>query len=166
MKKNSRKLAIGNTGQRSQPVTRPETSFGTSRGRSSRRPKRGARKARQMITLYGADVALLAPRSPKWPALRRKHLRREPFCRSCGQVLDLEVHHVRPVHLFPALELSPANLITLCSAPSRECHLIKGHLGNWWSWNPKVRSQCRKRKARPFHFNPPAVSNPNPTHTL
>ena len=47
-----------------------------------------------------------------------------------------EVHHIKPVGLYPALELDPKNLITLCGNP--RCHLDKGHLGNWRSYNETV----------------------------
>lgn len=52
----------------------------------------------------------------------------------CGGRDRLEVHHIRPFHLYPALELDPANFVTLCEA-LRECHLQVGHLGNWFDWN-------------------------------
>ncbi len=62
---------------------------------------------------------------------------------------DLNVHHCRPFHLHPDLELNPANLITLC----RNHHLWWGHLGCWRSWNCHVQSDCEtwrdKIKNRP-----------------
>ena len=80
------------------------------------------------------------PRSPKWPALAKAHLKQEGWCRYCGSVEHLEVHHVLPFHLFPDQELNPANLITLCMNPASLCHLRIGHLGDWFKYNPKVRS--------------------------
>ncbi len=55
-------------------------------------------------------VAALAPprRSPHWPAVRAAHLRRFPTCAACGTFKGVQVHHVRPFWLFPALELDPA----------------------------------------------------------
>lgn len=74
-------------------------------------------------------------RSPKWPAVERQFLRDHPCCEACGTRDDLNVHHVRPFHLRPDLELDPANLITLC----RTDHLVLGHLHEWASYNPDCR---------------------------
>lgn len=73
-------------------------------------------------------------RSAGWPAAERAHLHREPRCRACGGVTDLNVHHVRPFHLYPELELDPENLVTLC----RYCHLVFGHFHDWSSFNPEA----------------------------
>ena len=90
-----------------------------------------------------------APRSGKWPAVRKRHLEREPACAACGRRRDLEVHHILPFHKHPELELddgvdgsgTDGNLITLCSDP---CHLVHGHLLSWLRWNEGVREDCRK----------------------
>lgn len=87
-------------------------------------------------------------RSPKWPAVRQSHLARHPACAACGAKAteaDLEVHHIRPYHLDPSLELDPQNLITLCRS-GRNCHLNVGHdpdgpgesQPNWKSENRNV----------------------------
>jgi 5-methylcytosine-specific restriction endonuclease McrA len=75
-----------------------------------------------------------AQRSPRWPRLRAVFLAACPCCAACGTRQGLEVHHVRPVHRFPHLELAWDNLLTLCG----RCHLFVGHLGSWDSWNPEV----------------------------
>ena len=80
---------------------------------------------------------VFARRSPKWPAVERHHLMMQPTCQACGGRAKLAVHHIKPFHLFPADELNPANLITLCEAPQR-CHLEVGHHGNWKTYNPAV----------------------------
>ena len=36
------------------------------------------------------------PRSPHWPAVERRHLEKEGWCRYCGGVEHLQVHHVKP----------------------------------------------------------------------
>lgn len=77
-------------------------------------------------------------RSPRWPALRRAHLAREPRCRVCDTAKAPEVHHVLPVHRAPELELDPDNLITLCGGAGG-CHFRWGHLWDWYSYNPDVR---------------------------
>ena len=81
-------------------------------------------------------------RSPHWPAVRRAHLAIEGWCRACGNTKNLEVHHIQPFHLHPELELEPTNFLTLCEVIGSDCHLHKGHLGNWKSFNPVVNTQC------------------------
>ena len=94
-------------------------------------------------------------RSPKWPAVRQHHLDREPCCAACGSKDLLNVHHVRPFHTDPALELEDSNLITLCE----QHHLTFGHLMDWKSWNPDVRKDCeayrKKVEARPYDRSSP-----------
>lgn len=91
----------------------------------------------------------MAGRSPRWPAVERAHLKKEPFCRVCTCKEGLQVHHKQPFHLFPELELVEANLITLC-APH---HLLVGHLMLWASWNKDCEKDAdawfRKCKDRP-----------------
>jgi 5-methylcytosine-specific restriction enzyme A len=72
-------------------------------------------------------------RSARWPALRREWLKDEPRCRACGSSKHLNVHHKRPFHLFPELELDRGNLVTLCETPSWNCHFKVGHGGKSWS---------------------------------
>ena len=81
---------------------------------------------------------LEAPRSPKWPGVRRAWLKDHPTCAACGSTTCIEVHHKQPFHLFPALELDPTNFITLCEEPGVEDHLHVGHHGNWKNFNPTV----------------------------
>ena len=78
-------------------------------------------------------------RSPKWGAVRQAHLGVEPVCQACRGEKRLEVHHVIPVHVDPTRELDPRNLLTLCEAPGRHCHLIFGHAYDWRLHVPKVR---------------------------
>lgn len=76
-----------------------------------------------------------AIRSPKWSNVRKEHLKNHGTCSACGRDKKLEVHHIKPVHLFPELELDPSNLVTLCADP---CHIVFGHLMNFKSWNTDV----------------------------
>lgn len=94
------------------------------------------------MTAATSQAKPAAPRSGKWPATRAEHLRREPTCAACGTSQDLEVHHVQPFHLFPALELDQSNLITLCEQSGRNCHYFFGHGYNWHCWNPTVREDA------------------------
>lgn len=74
-------------------------------------------------------------RSSKWAAVRAAHLKNFPTCAACGGRDDLNVHHVIPYHLAPALELEPDNLLTLCEGPVVNDHLLWGHLRDWQSYN-------------------------------
>ena len=80
-----------------------------------------------------------ATRSSQWTNVRKKHLQNHPTCAACGSNKKLEVHHKKPVHLNPDLELDPENLITLCDSP---CHLVFGHLFNYKSYNESVELDC------------------------
>jgi 5-methylcytosine-specific restriction protein A len=85
-----------------------------------------------------------AKRSAEWPKVRAVHLLKEPACGLCGGTDKVEVHHVRPFHIHPELELDPMNLITLCEANKEgfDCHLAFGHLGSFKSWNVSVIADC------------------------
>jgi hypothetical protein len=65
-------------------------------------------------------------------------------------VKKLEVHHIKPFHLHPELELEPKNLITLCENKSDgvNCHLLFGHLGSFRSFNVRVISDAIEWKAK------------------
>lgn len=80
-------------------------------------------------------------RSGKWRRVEKAHLKAFPACAACGTRERLQVHHVRPLHEAPELELEPSNLLTLCMGP-REDHLVLGHLGNWRESNPRVREDA------------------------
>jgi len=77
-------------------------------------------------------------RSPKWAGVRKAFLKDHPVCEVCEGKVKLNVHHIKPYHLHPELELEPSNLITLCECSSHgiNCHLLIGHLGNFKNVNP------------------------------
>lgn len=79
-------------------------------------------------------------RSDHWPAARSAHLIEHPTCLICGGTKKLEVHHIKPFHVHPELELDPSNFATLCedNLDGLDCHLAFGHLGNFKSWNVDV----------------------------
>ena len=79
-----------------------------------------------------------APRNPAWARESQKWLRDQDGCAVCGETIGVEVHHIRPFHLFPELEMDPDNWLAL----SRPWHLYLGHLGNWSNWNPDVKSDA------------------------
>ncbi len=86
------------------------------------------------------DKTFGAMRSPKWPGVRKEHLEKNPNCALCGGNKTIEVHHIRPFHLNPELELEPTNLITLCESGDNGivCHRAFGHLGNYKNVNLDV----------------------------
>ena len=103
--------------------------------RTSRRRDHGGHVARR----HGHE------RSPQWSRVRREHLLREPACVACGHKgRGLQVHHIKPFHLHPQLELDPRNLITLCELKGRDHHLLLGHLNSWESYNERVRDDVKR----------------------
>jgi hypothetical protein len=77
-------------------------------------------------------------RSSKWNGVRKAALKTNPKCAACGSIKFLQVHHMQPFHLKPALELDPKNLIVLCMGPN-ECHFKLGHCGiNWRGYNQYI----------------------------
>jgi len=104
---------------------------------------------RRLFQYLFADT--LEGRSPEWSRVRREHLERQPACVVCGETSAVEVHHVRPVHIFPHEELNPANLRTAC----RDHHYLFGHGMDWKAYNPnfdrdadRARAMIQERKYR------------------
>jgi 5-methylcytosine-specific restriction endonuclease McrA len=77
-------------------------------------------------------------RSRRWKGVRKSFLIAHPTCAACNSETKLQVHHIKPFHMHPELELEPTNLITLCETKGKKCHLNIGHLGNWKQENPNV----------------------------
>lgn len=79
-------------------------------------------------------------RSSKWSSVRKNHLKLQPECVVCGDTNKLEVHHIKPFHEHPELELEPTNLLTMCESKSYGiiCHLLVGHNGSYQKINPNV----------------------------
>lgn len=89
-----------------------------------------------IYAMWDAVKALV--RSGRWPTVRKKHLEHEGECQCCGRTVELEVHHVYPVHA-GGDELDPDNLITFC----RDCHFVVGHACDWKAWRNDVRHVAR-----------------------
>lgn len=122
-------------------------------GRRAQRRRRGGRGApgrgggsRARRRDHGLEVARKhgKERSPEWPRVEKAHLQREPACVVCGTRQALQVHHIKPFHLHPQLELDPNNLITLCELKGRDHHLLIGHLDDWHSFNVNVRADAKR----------------------
>ncbi len=92
------------------------------------------------------------PRASEWVYVRNQFVRRHPRCEACGGSYNLNVHHIKPFHLYPELELDEGNLITLC----REHHFRIGHdpdgkgpaKPNWSASNPNVRSDAESMRSK------------------
>lgn len=87
------------------------------------------------------DVGVTKERSGKWPTIEKHFLEEHPVCAACGSKERLNVHHLRPFHLFPELELDPDNLITLCMSRN-ECHLLIGHADAFRNYVEGVKERC------------------------
>jgi len=95
-------------------------------------------------------------RSPKWPHVQKLHLKLEPTCAACGTTNKLNVHHKKPFHLFPELELDLHNLITLCM--EKECHIKIGHGDDFKHYNPDVAEDAAKVLANQSLFEEVATN--------
>lgn len=113
---------------------------------------------RERIKVQGKE------RSPKWDKVRDEHIRLNPCCAVCGSRINVQVHHKKPFHLFPELELDPNNLVSLCEGkkpglvrrfllaahmvaedPGNH-HLNIGHNGHFKDYNPNVDADIAKYK--------------------
>jgi 5-methylcytosine-specific restriction protein A len=87
-----------------------------------------------MFAALEASEAYQGERNSRWPKVRKEHLAAHPSCAACGSHKSVQVHHKKPFHCEPCLELDAENLITLCPL----CHFYFGHLLRWSSWNTDV----------------------------
>lgn len=90
-----------------------------------------------------AAEMLLEGRSPQWRPLRNAIVEAHPYCSMCGVKQPLEVHHKKPYHIAPELELVESNCCVLC----RHCHFYWGHdpdgpsggeKPSWSKYNPNI----------------------------
>ena len=85
-------------------------------------------------------------RSGGWPTFRKANIKKN--CECCGRkgtfLKPLQLHHRKPFHLQPELELDPDNIITLCG----DCHLLVGHLMSFHSFNTSVKEDSKSWKER------------------
>lgn len=79
-----------------------------------------------------------ARRDPRFERESREWLAGKA-CAACGGADKLECHHIQPFHLYPELEMDPANWWPLCMHAGRFCHYTWGHYGvSWKVFNPRV----------------------------
>lgn len=95
---------------------------------------------KKLKDLAQGKAPLAAKRSGKWSSVRKHHLEKNGECVVCGDTRKLEVHHIKPFHLYPELELEADNLLTMCESKSYGiiCHLLVGHNGSYKNINPDV----------------------------
>jgi 5-methylcytosine-specific restriction endonuclease McrA len=113
-------------------------------------------------------------RSPLWARVAMEHRLIEPACVVCGyKGPKVQVHHIKPFHLHPLLELDPHNLITLCEAKGREHHLLIGHLDDWESYNEHIhedvkrfRHKTEKQIRADLHWQKMVLQRPDPSKSL
>lgn len=89
------------------------------------------------MSVWREHIVKPLTRSPKWRKRRKIHITAFPLCVVCGKK-GSEVHHVKPFHLFPHLELESTNMATMC----RKHHFIFGHLENWKLFNDRFWHIC------------------------
>lgn len=89
-------------------------------------------------------IPLLSKRSSHWESVRKIWLFLNGECAACGSKEKLQVHHIKPFHIDPSLELDYNNFITLCEKKGGlECHLHIGHHGNFKQENPLVVAEAQ-----------------------
>lgn len=92
--------------------------------------------------LFATDPTLVYPivggnrRSPWWRTLARCFLLKHTSCAGCGtdNRKNLQVHHKKPYHLHPELELDETNLVAVC----KYCHFVICHRNNWSFYVPDI----------------------------
>lgn len=87
------------------------------------------------------DVGVATKRSSHWPTVEKHFREANPKCAICESVDRLNVHHKKPFHLHPELELDTNNLITLCMS-KMECHLMIGHGDDFKAYNPNIETDA------------------------
>lgn len=90
------------------------------------------RLQRLYLNLKAKDYASL---DWSWQRCRRAFLKKVgKVCVICNTKKAIQVHHVKPRHLFPELSLVNTNLIALC----RDCHFHIGHLCSYFTYNLNI----------------------------
>ena len=82
-------------------------------------------------------------RSSKWAGVRKQFLIKNDECAACEGTTHLQVHHMKPFHLHPDLELDENNFIVLCMG-TWDCHLRLGHGDSFKCYNPNVKIDAMK----------------------
>jgi len=116
--------------------------------------KKTAAKVKRVQSARAREKAKASQRSGKWVTVRKKFLAKNKKaglgCAACGNTVGLQVHHVRPYHLHPELELVESNLRAMCSSVTGlECHEFLCHGGSWKAYVPIIDELCGLLRADP-----------------
>jgi hypothetical protein len=113
-----------------------------------------------IIIVLSSLSAIAGDRSPFWRQVRNDFVNAHPACEICGSTKDLEVHHIKPFHLRPDLELDPSNIITLCKSKKwgLDCHFTFGHAGNYYWENKSLLADIKVVKEL-YHKNGDRFNN-------
>ena len=119
--------------------------------------KKTAAKVKRVAVARAREKAKASERSGKWVTVRKKFLAKNKKagrgCEACGNTVGLQVHHVRPYHLHPELELVESNLRVLCSSVTGlECHELLAHGGNFKAYVPIIDELCVALRADPMQL--------------
>ena len=95
------------------------------------------------------DLSHGKKRSSGWPTVRRHFEVANPTCAACGGTERIQVHHKKPFHLRPELELDMNNMISLCMGIKCHAHILIGHGDDYKKFNPNVESDAAEILAHP-----------------
>ena len=119
------------------------------------------------MLLLVATIGFTADRSPHWTKARHDYMygtntideaylqetgikqdamhgpkddKGNPICVICGTTKSLQLHHIKPFHLHPQLELDSHNYILVCTSKYAgfNCHLAAAHGSNFKLENPWI----------------------------
>lgn len=94
---------------------------------------------RDSLRLFGSK------RDPRWAQFRREIIFQRGYkCEATGKTENIELHHCKPFHKYPELELDPDNVILL----ERGVHFDIAHLCSWRSWNKDIKEDARKLREK------------------
>lgn len=110
------------------------------------------RHAFNVIHSVAREAVKRVARSPEWRRVEKDFLSKNASCAACGKSKRLQVHHVKPFHEYPSLELDEKNLIALCMG-GKECHLKIGHGDDFKARNTTVRPDAAEVLANPTDFD-------------
>ena len=97
--------------------------------------------------IYESIAPLLSiARDKRWAKESRQFLADNPHCVVCGTTDYCVVHHVKPFHLFPELEMDWRYWRTVCETPSHNDHFAVGHLFNWSRYNQEFDELAKRIK--------------------
>lgn len=98
------------------------------------------KKIMVLLLIIIAIEAMAISDGYRWRLLGTEYCKEHPYCEVCGTSKDIQIHHKKPVYLYPELEFEKSNLITLCKSKywGFHCHLVVGHGGNFKYENPWI----------------------------